>query len=266
MPSEGPLILPGSYTRGEKSPLARALVKAQKSIKAIAPDKEHGQFPFRYVSAEALIEAGRTALLEAGIALLPTDQTIASQVVNQLGPVCTFEWLLIHEDGEQVALKRDLPICPDKRKGPAAAVAAANTQALAYLYRDLLSIPRCELPEESREEAQAPTVGPMAQAPTRTKAPQAPAPAKNGSAGPPRTGVELNARIMDCERCLVEEGLCNPGELRKYVTYILTQSGLDKDPLKVPPAEMKGVYDLIVGWVKSRGPYREGPDPVGNPV
>lgn len=131
--------------------IGSALVEAQAHCKQVA---KAGQSPdgYEFARADDVIAAGRAALNAAGLALLPTKL----DVVEFLGGLAVLRSLtLFHRSGANVVLEVRWPIHIGPGKPRDKAVAAADTSALAYCYRDLLGIDRVvagEVPMDSRRD------------------------------------------------------------------------------------------------------------------
>lgn len=131
--------------------IGSALVEAQAHCKQVA---KAGQSPdgYEFARADDVIAAGRAALNAAGLALMPTKL----DVVEFLGGLAVLRSLtLFHKSGANVVLEVRWPIHLGPGKPRDKAVAAADTSALAYCYRDLLGIDRVvagEVPMDSRRD------------------------------------------------------------------------------------------------------------------
>lgn len=121
--------------------LAKALIAAQASIKAIPHDARNDFHKYRYTSAEAILTECKAVLAANGLALLPGDQSIVA-LEGQLLLVRHFT--LLHTSGEERLLTTAWPIVPDKGRPADKATASAATTSLAYLLRDLLLAPRVD--------------------------------------------------------------------------------------------------------------------------
>jgi hypothetical protein len=121
--------------------LARALVAAQASIKAIPHDARNDFHKYRYTSSESIISECKAALAAQGLSLLPAGQSITA-ADGQL--LLTRQFTLLHVSGEERALTTAWPIVPDKGRPADKATASAATTSLAYLLRDLLLAPRVD--------------------------------------------------------------------------------------------------------------------------
>lgn len=237
--------------RGEKSPLAAALARCQAAGKPVPADATNQQFGYKYPSSESVIQAGKDALAVGKLSLLPIQQVIVPLDAGCPGPALRCTFLLLHEDGENVACVREVPICIDKRKGGDKAVSAASTLCLSYLLRDLLLLPRPgavddQSSEVQRDEPQEARSGQAAPRPPRPKK------EKGNGRDLPVGGAELEARLLACEQGLVKQGVCQPGALIAYVRASMQVQDLGVDIVKLPPVHYAVMSDMVGSWIKAQ--------------
>ena len=146
--------------------IAEALCKAQASILGV--DKKGKHKHYDYTAIDDMVAACRGALYDEGrLVLIPTSHRVEDKVM-------VTEWLLAHgESGDSIPLRYDMPIVSAGGQGFDKAAAGAASQALNYLLRDLLLLPR------GTKEARAPGSGTHvevdAREDSRRGAPQSPA-------------------------------------------------------------------------------------------
>jgi hypothetical protein len=121
--------------------LARALVAAQASIRAIPHDARNQYHHYSYASAEAIITECKAALTANGLSLMPAGQSLQFLEGQTL---LVRQFVLLHTGGEERSLTTAWPIVPDKGRPVDKATACAATTSLAYLLRDLLLAPRVD--------------------------------------------------------------------------------------------------------------------------
>jgi len=128
--------------------IACALVQAQRFGKAVAKAARNTAHGFDYAAMEDLIDAGRDALNQAGLAVIPGDQDVTRFDVGAKDrPVTNYDvtktWRVVHESGAIYNVLVVWPLYLQSGKRPRdKAVSAADTTMLGYLMRDLLCIPR----------------------------------------------------------------------------------------------------------------------------
>lgn len=133
--------------RGEG--LHAALRAAQMAIQPLGKNARNTGHDYDYVSADAVIDACREALLGAGLLL------IRDQCRMLDGPALESRFTLHHEaSGQTMQSTTVFPVCPHNGRPLDKAMAAAMTSSLAYFLRDLLMVPRFSGPEmDSRDDA-----------------------------------------------------------------------------------------------------------------
>jgi len=117
--------------------LAAALCQAQGEVGGVQKGSQNTHQRFNYTSIEEMVVATRGPLRRAGLVVMPTAHRVE-------GEVLVTEWLLVHTSGESMPLRYDMPIVPGKGRPMDKAASASASQALNYLLRDLLLLPRGE--------------------------------------------------------------------------------------------------------------------------
>ena len=115
--------------------IAAALCQAQGEIGGVQKGSRNDHQRFDYTSIEQMVVATRGPLRRAALAVIPTAHRIE-------GDTLVTEWLLTHESGESLPLRYDMPIVEGKGRPMDKAASASASQALNYLLRDLLLLPR----------------------------------------------------------------------------------------------------------------------------
>ena len=119
--------------------LSAALVKAQSLVKPVSKDAYNKHHKYAYASAEAMLEAARTALNSAGLALSRTGWVILQGDL----PMLLSSFRLDHESGEsRDFLQLPWPILEGNGRPFDKALAGALTTQQAYFVRDLLQMPK----------------------------------------------------------------------------------------------------------------------------
>lgn len=121
--------------------LSAALVKAQRSVKALEKDGDNKHHGYYYTTSEAVIDEGRKALSENG---LEFDEATVATEWERVPPIVHIKYLLSHESGESRAFEIDWPVLEGKGRPLDKALAGSLTTALAYKLRGLLLIPRSD--------------------------------------------------------------------------------------------------------------------------
>jgi hypothetical protein len=125
--------------------LYAAMVQAQRISQAVAKQSTNAFHRYKYASAEALIEEGRSALSEAGLALLTTTWAVtpdADGAAMARSSVLRVTYLLVHTSGESLQMTAETSIIPEKGRPQDKAEATALTYNLGYFIRGLLMLPR----------------------------------------------------------------------------------------------------------------------------
>ena len=123
-----------------------ALRAAQESLDNVAKDATNSFHGYKYVSAEAMIEASRGALLNEGLVLSETDATLTDQGSCRAVKI-RFE-LRHSESGESRTWDRDFPVVQEKGRPLDKAYASALTTGMNYALRGLLLVPRVDPSED----------------------------------------------------------------------------------------------------------------------
>lgn len=189
--------------------LQAALVGAQRELADGLPhdgvvNAERMRYP--YTSAEALIEAGRRALLAHGLALTAGDVRLRREATSggEGGAwIATFVRDLVHEHGAaSLRFVRDYPVVMGGKTPFNRTVNAANTYDLGYLLRDLLLVRRGDDPEaDDSPESSAATLVPLPRPPPL---------------------AELDAeRVARLRAIATQAGLRSADEARAYVARVV---------------------------------------------
>ncbi len=131
----------------DTSKVYAALVKAQRA----APDSlgkiDRNTFAnFDYVSADRLVIAGRAALLEGGLVLLPMTTQLAPPVGQAVATLRAI-YRLAHESGQWLELVYETPVMTGKGKPEDKGTFGSMTENLGYAYRGVLGIGRLDKDE-----------------------------------------------------------------------------------------------------------------------
>lgn len=153
--------------------LYEALGAAQARCKAVGKDAVNEHHRYKYASAEAIFSEAKSALEGTGLSVLPTGQRIEMREAVP-GPLSRREreegfkadpqakipclylvrsFELVHSSGESKALHVEWPIVLEAGRPLDKAVAGAETSSLAYLYRDLLAMPRVDDADDMNSNA-----------------------------------------------------------------------------------------------------------------
>lgn len=166
--------------------LASALVKAQAKAKSILRDTKNPTFERKYTSSDSMIGEAKDLFNEEGLAVLPISfESLPESALVEcdakttfiLRPVTIRRWFkLMHTSGEfEIIGPYDWPTNPNKGTPTNLAFAATDTLSLAYVYRDLLGLPRLTLQEiqaMEREEEKALLEANMQKAPVPSPTPK----------------------------------------------------------------------------------------------
>lgn len=182
--------------------LAKSLCKAVLACRSAEKDRRNEFHKYDYASSESILEEGRNALANAGVALIPVESSLVgwerSAGNERFELVRTF--LLLDSSGECVPIRVTWPVVPDKGRPLDKATAAADTLSLAYLLRDLLQMPRVDPSDEvaARDDRQHQPQQQQAAWPQQTKpSQQQAAPVKNHL----DTIAKLNTFLARLELC-----------------------------------------------------------------
>ena len=120
--------------------IAKALVIAQAKMRRVGHDSSNEHHRYKYTSAEAILEAVRGPMEEAGLALLQLGwDAYQADGVSRL----RVRYLLTHSSGASWEVPSStIPVLPDKGRPWDKAEATALTYSLGYTLRGLLRIPR----------------------------------------------------------------------------------------------------------------------------
>jgi hypothetical protein len=131
------------------SALAEALAKARDECKAAHHDRYNAHQKFDYASAESVLLAAGAAMDKSGLSLVPMVQEMAAlNCGNKAVFTLNRKMLLVHSSGESLPLElKGWPVVEGNGRPLDKAFAIALTSSLAYLYRDLLQMPRVK-PED----------------------------------------------------------------------------------------------------------------------
>jgi len=141
--------------------ISAALAKAQAVARAVEKTKTNTHHGFRYASAEDVIAVAREALAEADLALLPVSTKFrrSGGTLDENAGACGFldiSYRLIHgASGHVHEMTTEEAVCPQPAKERGwvrpldKAIFAARTEALGYMLRELLLIPRQDAPDVS---------------------------------------------------------------------------------------------------------------------
>lgn len=180
---------------------AKALAQAIGACAAVPKEDYNSYHKYKYASADAIIEAGRKALADAGLALLPIEASLNGTERSgddRFELVRTFA--LLHSSGEVTPLRVVWPVCVEKGRPLDKATAIADTLSLSYLMRDLLLMNRVDPSDDVNARVDRTTQKQPAEAEVRA-----------------RRGAALEKRTRERDGELAGEGRCKPGELVAYV-------------------------------------------------
>lgn len=137
--------------------VAAGLIVSQRRARAIYKDGKGDGISYRYAKSEDVIDEGRQALNDGGLALMQagvelhlldqgeqTDRSDEKQEreKSRLRAFLRIDYVLVHESGDAYPFEREWPCIVQKGRPLDKAEGGALTTALAYTYRDLLGIPR----------------------------------------------------------------------------------------------------------------------------
>lgn len=128
--------------------IAEALCAAQGAIDGIDKAATNSFHRYNYTSIDQMVAAVRGCLRGAGLAVLPSSHRVE-------GETMVTEWTLMHVSGDTMPLRYDMPIVPEKGRPVDKASSAAASQALNYLLRDLMLLPRGEREQGTHPEVDA---------------------------------------------------------------------------------------------------------------
>lgn len=243
MPQAGALSpLLAALLSGSLGELAKGLSAAIKACRQVEHDRRNQHHGYDYASAEAVIMEGRLALEAGGLALLPIEAALEGS--EREGPD-RFELrrtlLLVHSSGQCSPLRVTWPVVPGAGRPLDKATAAADTESLAYLLRDLLLMPRVAPGTQVNERDDRQQPQPAKAAARKTAAPKK---------APPKTGAELDALMRELDSKWAKGGFCNgqpyrQGGLNVYVTAAGLEAGEGADVTRwSPPVVAAGAERL----------------------
>jgi hypothetical protein len=215
--------------------LAGALARAIAACQSVPKDDRNEYHRYQYASADRIIAEGRKALAAAELALVPMEASLhGSDRSGQDRFELARTFVLIHSSGESIPLRVVWPVCVEKGRPLDKATAAADTLSLSYLLRDLLLMDRVDPSDDVSHREDRPQ--------------QQPAPQQRPKRRPPADGAELEQRLKDRERGLVEKGLCRTGEL---LDWVRGQARALMPDGQVPPIPNWGrdLLDRAAEWV-----------------
>lgn len=242
--------------------LFTALAKAVSEAEAVQKDKRvkntAGTVDYEYASCEAIIDEARVHMAKNGISVIPFDFRVALETVEikpmnaapytRFVPKVLAQFLFAHASGESMLMNREWVIRDDPQKFPLdKAAPAAGTICLAYLYRDLLMLPRRSKDEleaeERREQAmvaagRAPAQG-VGSAPSGSTTVVVPGAAPAQAAAKAAAQAE-GEKIKDQLAAMVEEGAkkmqAAPTDPPKATSPAATASAPAAGPAQAAPA------------------------------
>ena len=153
--------------------LFAALAYAQNEALAVEKDARNDFHRYDYVSAEAVIGA-KHHLNRHGLALIPLTSSFAPSESMAGHQVLSRDYVLTHEGGGTRLIEQKWVFAEGKGRPWDKALAGALTTSLAYLYRDLLALPRVDPSDDisGRDDRDhQPTPRSQRQAPSRPPEP-----------------------------------------------------------------------------------------------
>jgi hypothetical protein len=138
-------------TDGAPVGLRRALIAAQRDLKAVHKGSENAFHRYRYASAEDMITACRQALHANGLSARRVRWTTESSETH-FWLVSSYE--LAHESGEveHYPMATKWPFAEEKGRPLDKALSGAATSSLGYWLRDLLLVPRDDEEMDKRDD------------------------------------------------------------------------------------------------------------------
>jgi len=116
------------------------MVQAARALREIKKDGNNTFHKYQYATAEAVLDACRTALAAGGMAVDASEWDIVSAGENTFMLHQTMR--IVHESGECRRRKIVWPVVPERGRPLDKAVAVALTASLAYAVRGMLLAPR----------------------------------------------------------------------------------------------------------------------------
>ncbi len=266
--------------------MAAAVVGAQRAVRAVQKAATNQHHKYKYASSEYVIEEGRGALHDHGLALVqgawrvdlrPVQVSAQEGTVTISGAWLVIAYTLIHEAGGVVCWEAETAVIPDKGRPQDKAEATALTYSLSYAYRGLLSMFRVEEGQDvdARDDRKTPAHGAPAGAPLASPPPPPPAPpvAPKAPPGPspkaappapppprPEGAPPIQAKGLSAERQAEADARMtagNAGEDERSRTRVYTLT------CDVCGFSAAGTTMDHVGWMQRR---RAAPRQLGQPV
>lgn len=142
-------------TRDERqSRLYRALGEAVKHAVGVSKASQNSHQRYNYASSEHVILAADEAMSPYGLSVIPTTASVVVEGEyekndnsgTRLVPMHVLKrgFLLVHEDGGEVAGEMAWPLEINRGKGVDKAAGSAETTCYAYYLRSLLRMPRLD--------------------------------------------------------------------------------------------------------------------------
>lgn len=126
--------------------LFAALVQAQQRINPVHKDSRNEYHRYNYASAEDVIDEGRKALNQAGLALVAEEWRTQKGDGQSDGHTYSLSvrYRLVHASGQSMNFWTETSVIPEKGRPNDKAEATALTYNLSYFLRGLLLIPRTD--------------------------------------------------------------------------------------------------------------------------
>ena len=267
----------------ESSPLpnariSKALVAAVRAAKALKHDKKNAYQSFTYTSAEALIAEARKALSQNGLVCFQAGwgwEPIAARDYTKYSNSGDLKlatgkafvtFTVLHESGESIAGKVEVPVIPEKGRPEDKAMATALTMAESYYLRSLLMIPRSMSADEMNARNDGPADAALAATDPKKmeprRAPQRVAAPKQTGASAAEASAELApAKVMPAKAEPKKEAkpaargrsteieLTSGGKARKIMTAGIdaaTLTQLYKASVRIEKHAGKDSFDAIL--------------------
>ena len=166
--------LPPKAPEDRQAELYLALSVAVASVHDVEKDGWNDFHKYAYTTAEAMLDAGRTALSRAGLALLPTAMSIRAPGTDEdfadpkktgarlrCSPRLVRHFVLVHKAGGLIPIGPvEWPVVHEKGKDEQKSMGQALTMSLSYAIRDVLQIPRVAPDDNMDTSTQPPEEGP----------------------------------------------------------------------------------------------------------
>jgi hypothetical protein len=194
------------------SDLAKALAAARDRCELAHKNARNDFHKYDYASAEEILRVAGEALKDSGLSLVDVSSEMRVIPAGSTAlHVLDRHFVLIHASGESLP-KHFLgwPVIPDRGRPLDKALAAALTTTLAYVYRDLLAMPRVAKGDDvSGREDREDSSGDAPPAPKRNKKPAAPPPAQPGPTKSVEPEAAENPEFLRREREALIRGIHN---------------------------------------------------------